>query len=250
MRWLAGAALGAALPSVVFAEAPSPPGPPQALDLAALARQSKTVAIAEDQLRAALVKGKPDGVVFATALDLGDGASAIAWSECTRAGCRGSVATLTGADHPRQLKKAALVAPAKVFFADGFAFEAPALSDLDGDGAPEVILHYSASEPPRAALGQLSHEYVAVYSPKDLSLVFSHELRRAGGDSEDACQWTIGHSGDQLIANGECNKRACLEATPPAAGCKPNRKLVETWRKARGQKCYARIANPPPTANR
>jgi hypothetical protein len=236
--------------------APPPPltppaAPPQALDLAALAARSKTVEIAEDQLRAALVQGKPDAVVFSGALDLGGGVTAIAWSECSKAGCRGSVATLTsGTNHPKLVKKAALVAPAKVFFDEGFAFEPPALADLDGDGAPEIILHYSASEPPRAALGSLSHEYVAVHAPADLSLIFSHEVRRVGGDSEEACRWTLDRGGDRLIANGECNQRACLESTQPSAGCKPPRKLLETWRKPPGQKSYARVANAPaaPTA--
>jgi hypothetical protein len=46
-------------------------------------------------------------------------------SECSKAGCRGAVSTLTGdADHPRLAKRAALVAPIKVFFDDGFVFEA------------------------------------------------------------------------------------------------------------------------------
>lgn len=63
-----------------------------------------------------------------------------------------------------------------MFGVDGFAFEAPAFADLDGDGAPEIILHYKADEPPRRALGSVSHEYVAVHAPNDLSLIFSHEL--------------------------------------------------------------------------
>lgn len=239
-RWARAAALGALLPALAAADEPAAPQP---LDLAALAAQSRTVAIADESLRAALVKGTPGGVVFSKALDLGDGASAIAWSECSKSGCRGSVATLTGADQPRLVKRAALVAPARVFFADGFMFEAPALADLDGDGASEIILHYTASEPPRGALGSLSREYVAAYSAKDLSLVFSHELRRAGADSENACQWTLTRTGDRLIASGECNTRSCLEATPPPAGCKPGNKLVETWRKARGRRCYVKVAS-------
>jgi hypothetical protein len=237
------------LASVAAAAGANPPPPnvepPQALDLAALAKQSKTAAIAQDRLRGALVKGAPEGVVFSTALDIGGDMTAVAWSECSKTGCRGSVATLTGgAEHPKLANKAALVAPAKVFFADGFSFEVPAFADLDGDGTPEIVLHYSATEPPRAALGSVSHEYVAVYSAKDLSLIFSHELRCAGGDSEKACQWTLARSGDRLIANGQCNQRACLESTS-STGCKPNRNLLETWRKAPGQKRYTRVANPP-----
>lgn len=228
------------------AQSPAPPaGAPQPLDLAALAGHSKTVAISEDQLRSTLVKGAPESVVFSTVLDLGGDSSAVAWSECSQTRCRGSVATLTGgADHPKLARKAALVAPAKVFAVDGFSFDAPALADLDGDGTPEMILHYTASEPPRAALGSLSHEYIAVYSAKDLSLIFSHELGRVGGDSEEACRWTLERSGDRLIVSGSCNERRCLDATSPPADCKPARKSLETWRKAPGQKCYARTANP------
>jgi hypothetical protein len=223
--------------------AAAPPAP-EPLDLDALATQSKTVEIAEDQLRDTLVSGSPRSVAFSTALDLGGGVTAIAWSECTKLRCRGWVATLTGGtERPALASKAALVAPPKVLFADGFSFEAPAFADLDGDGAFEVVLHYRAAEPPRAALGSLSHEYIAVYSPKNLSLIFSHELARTGGDSEDACRWTLGVTGERLIASSECNARACLDAAAPAAGCKPSRKLVETWSKPRGQKRYTRVAN-------
>lgn len=257
MRRLAcAAARGAFLLVLVTAAAGAqpvapPPPAPQVLDLAALAARSKTAPITEEQLHPALVKGSPDGVVFSTALDLGGGVTAVAWSECTRAGCRGSVATLTGgAEHPKLARKAALVAPAKVFYIDGFSFEPPAFADLDGDGASEIILHYQASEPPRPALGSLSREYVAIYAPQDLSLIFSHELRRAGGDTEDACQWSVDRSGDRLILNGQCNKRACLEAPSPPAGCKPTRKLVETWRKAPGQKSYARVPSAPAPARK
>lgn len=220
--------------------APQPPELP--LDLAALAKQSKTVEIQEDVLRAALVTGRPDGVAFSAALDLGDGAAAVAWSECSKAGCRGWLATLTGgAARPRLAHKVALVAPAKVFAVDGFTFQAPAFVDLDGDGASEIVLHYQADEPPRPAVGSLSHEYVAVHAPKDLSLMFSHELWLTGGASETACQWALGRSGDRLTASGQCNLPSCL-GPAPEAGCKPTRKLVEIWRKARGQKSYARVA--------
>ena len=248
---LAGALLLAPVPAVVGAPAHAPAAPPaQALDLAALAKQSKTIELDEERLHAALVKGNPQSVVFSAALDLGGGTTAIAWSECTKTGCRGSVATLTGgADRPKLAKKAALVAPAKVFAYDGFAFEPPALADLDGDGAPEIILHYQASEPPRPAVGSMAHEYVAVYAPKDLSLIFSKELRRAGGDTEESCQWTLRRSGDHLLASGECNMRACLDSSPAPADCKPARKLSETWRKAAGQKTYTRVTNQPPSGS-
>jgi hypothetical protein len=238
------------LPAANVAAEPVAPKPPAAapqplhlpLDLAGLAQQSKTVELDEDALRDALVTGHPDGVAFSAALDLGNGATAVAWSECSKAGCRGWLATLTGgAEHPKLANKVALVAPAKVFAVDGFAFEAPAFADLDGDGVPEIILHYKAEEPPRRALGSLSHEYVAVHAPKDLSLIFSHELWRTGGASETACQWTLCRNGDRLTARGQCNLPSCLGPTPEA-GCKPTKKLVETWRKARGQKRYTRVA--------
>jgi hypothetical protein len=211
-------------------------------DLDKLAKQSKTVEIDQDVLRDALVTGHPDTVAFSAALDLGNGTTGVAWSECSEPGCRGWLATLTGsADRPKLAHKVALVAPAKVFGVDGFAFEAPAFADLDGDGIPEIILHYRADEPPRRALGSISHEYLAAYAPKDLTLIVSHELSLTGGDSETACHWTLCRNGDRLIARGQCNLPSCLGPTPEA-GCKPTNKLVETWRKARGQKRYIRAA--------
>lgn len=234
------------LPAANVAAEPVAPNLPAAasgpLDLAGLAKQSKTVEIDQDVLRDALVTGHPDTVVFSAALDLGNGTTAVAWSECGEPGCRGWLATLTGgAEFPKLAHKVALVAPAKVFGVDGFAFEAPAFADLDGDGVSEIVLHYRADEPPRRALGSLSHEYVAAHAPKDLSLIFSHELGVTGGASETACRWTLCRNGDRLTARGECNLPSCLGPTPEA-GCKATRKLVETWRKARGQKPYTRVA--------
>ncbi len=172
------------------------------VDLAALAARSATVEIDAGALRAALLTGTPEATAFSSVLDLGGGVTAVAWSECSPTSCRGSVATMAGG---RALHKAALPAPKKVFAVDGFAFEPPALADLDGDGAPEIIFHYTASEPPRRALGSMIHEYVAIYSPK-LALVFAHELRRAGAESEESCQWTLAVDGGRVVAKGGCSR--------------------------------------------
>ena len=228
------------VPGAAVADAPAAL---QRLDLDELARQAKTVPIDKDELRELLVMGTPMVVELSAAIDLGGGAIAIAWSECSESRCRGWAGTLTGdAGQRRLVKKVALVAPAKVFSVQGFTFEAPAFTDLDGDGAPEIVLHYRADEPPRRALGSLFHEYVVACSPKDLSVIFSHELWRGGALSEDACSWSLDRSGDRLIASAACNSPMCLN-NPPEDGCKPTRKLLETWRKPRGQKSYTRVAN-------
>ena len=244
----------AALGSATADPIATPKAPPQnarkitfiPVDLAALAEKSKTLELSEDLLRAALIKSKPEGVVFSTALDLGGGNAAVAWSECTQKACRGFVATLSGAPAaPKLVKKVALVAPAKLFFLDGLAFDPPSLHDLDGDGAADVVLRYRTTEPPRRALGSMTREYVAVHATKDLSVLFSHELRRAGGDSEEACEWTLCRHDSQLILNGKCNQRACLEAPAPDASCKPNKAPSEIWSKATGQKSFKRTSHSP-----
>lgn len=219
------------------------PDPPSVLDLATLAARSRLIELSAGELRAALIKGKPEGVVFSSVLDLGGGAMAVAWAECTKAACKGQAATLSLSNSTlKVVKQVALVAPAKVHFVDGFSFEAPAFADLDGDGSAELIFHYSTVEPPRPALGSMLREHLVAYDPHTLGLVFSHELRKAGGDSEEACHWSIEQSGDRLIATGHCNKRACAEAASLPALCKPTKKRVETWRKAPGQKKYSKVA--------
>jgi hypothetical protein len=234
---------GAPRPPVKPEVMPIPaPDPPQTIDPAALAALSRPLEVSAEALRAALVTGKPEGVVFSTALDLGGGAGAVAWSECSKTGCRGQVATFTGGAQPKLVKKAALVAPARVHFVDGFTFQAPSFADLDGDGAAELVLHYTVVEPPRKALGSMTREYLTAYDPHKLGVVFSHELRRAGGDSEEACHWMLEQGGDKLFATGYCNVRACAEAASLPALCKPTKKLVETWRKARGQVKYSKVA--------
>jgi hypothetical protein len=228
------------MPITALADTPTTP---QRLDFDELAKQTKTVPINKGELTELLATGTPTFFDLSAALDLGGGALAIAWSECSMSRCRGWVGTLTGDVGVRRLvKKVALPAPPKVFSMQGFTFEAPAFADLDGDGVPEIIVHYQADEPPRRAVGSLFHEYVVAYSPKDLSVLFSHELWRGGALSEDACRWTLDRSGDRLIASAECNLATCLKDTPEG-DCTPNRKLFETWRKAPGQKCYSRVAN-------
>jgi hypothetical protein len=223
----------------------SPAPPPSPIDLDALARGATTVDISEDLLRAVVVQGNPEAVKFSTAIDLGEGVSAIAWSECSKTRCRGWLGKLSGgAAYPRLVTKVALTAPPTVFFDDGFTFDAAAFADVDGDGAKEIVVRYRATEPPRAALGSLSHDYVALYAPKGLALLFVHELRRAGAASEEACEWKLARRGNNLVTSGVCNERSCLEATDAPARCKPSRTLNELWQRLRGQKRYVGAALP------
>ncbi|HEY0991207.1 MAG TPA: hypothetical protein VGD80_29340, partial [Kofleriaceae bacterium] len=68
-------------PFTAASEPLSPAPPPSPIDVDALARGATTVDISEDLLRAVVVLGNPEAVKFSTAIDLGDGVSAIAWSE-------------------------------------------------------------------------------------------------------------------------------------------------------------------------
>lgn len=236
--------------ATVASEPLAPAAPAETLDLDALAQGATTVAIPEELLRAVVVQGNPETVKFSTAIDLGDGVSAIAWSECSKTRCRGWVGKLSGgAEYPRLVTKVALTAPPAVFFDDGFTFDAAAFTDLDGDGAKEIVVRYRATEPPRAALGSLSHDYVAIYAPKGLALVFAHELRRAGAASEEACEWKLSRRGDKLVAAGSCNERSCLDANAPTR-CGPSRTWNEIWRKPPGQKRYSSMPTAPPPGAR
>lgn len=236
---LASAALALVAASSGEARASQPESP--ALDLAELAASSRTVAIDEAKLRAALVKGKPEGVLFSTALDLGGGKSAVAWAECDQKVCRGYLATLSGgAGAPKLEKRASLLAPAKVFAIDGYVFQAIAYTDLDGDGASEILIGYRTTEPPRRALGSWVREYVAVYAPEDLSVAFSKELRKHGADTEEACVVELSRHGDRLNTTSSCDQRMCLGASPRPVGCKGTKVKFEMWKKAKGTKRYVR----------
>jgi hypothetical protein len=216
------------------------------IDFTALAAATKTVEIREDLLRAVVAQDDPDAVKPSSVIDLGDGVAAVAWSECSKTGCRGWVGRLTGgAEYPKLTTKVALTAPHTVFFADGFTFDAPAFTDFDGDGAPEIIVRYRAIEPPRAALGSLSHDYVAIYAPKGLSLVFTRELRSAGAASEQACECTLARHDDILLATTTCSERSCLEARDPPARCKPATIQREIWHKAKRQNRYLFVGRQP-----
>ena len=241
-------ACGLLLPASRVASEPLDPAPPPTpIDFDALATHPKTVDIPEDLLRAVVVQGTPEAIKFSSAIDLGDGVSAIAWSECSKTRCRGWLGKLSGgAAYPRLVTKVALTAPPTVFFDDGFTFDAAAFADLEGDGAPEIILRYRAIEPPRAALGSLSHDYVAIYAPKGLALLFSHELRRAGAASEEACEWKLSRRDDTILVDGLCAERSCLEAKDSPDRCKPARTRFETWRKPPGQKRYLGTPGLPP----
>jgi hypothetical protein len=230
---LAGSAVGEPL-------APAPAAAP--IDLDALARGATTVDIPEDLLRAVVLQGNPEAVKFSTAIDLGDGISAIAWSECSKTRCRGWLGKLSGgAAYPRLVTKVALIAPYTVFFDDGFAFDAAAFTDVDGDGAKEIVVRYRVTEPPRAALGSLTHDYVALYAPRGLTVLFVHELHLAGAASEEACEWKLVRRDNNLLATGVCNERSCLEATDAPARCKPSRTQSELWRRPRGQRRYLEV---------
>jgi hypothetical protein len=236
---LAQAGPAASEPDTSLARAAEP------IDLAALAAASKTVEIRDELLRAVVAQDDPDAVTPSAVLDLGDGVAAVAWGECSRTGCRAWVGRLTGGvEYPKLTTKVALAAPPAVFAADGFAFDAPALADFDGDGAPEIIVRYRAIEPPRAALGSLSRDYVAIYAPRALSPVFSHELRSAGAASEPACEWAFARRRDMLLATGTCIERSCLGAKDPPARCKPATKLREIWIRGVRHKRYVMMGSP------
>ncbi len=239
LRAGATAAICAAAPGPALALQPLPPR----LDVEQLAASSRTVDIDEAKLRAALVKGKPEGVVFSSVLDLGSGRSAVAWAECDQKACRGYLATLTGgADAPKLDQRVSLIAPAKVFAVDGYAFGAMAYTDLDNDGIYELVLDYRTTEPPRRALGSLVREHVAVYEPPKLSLLFSQERSRNGADTEQACTVELIRQGSSITATTTCDQRSCLGVSPRPASCrKAPRVKVETWRKANGPKRYVRI---------
>jgi hypothetical protein len=216
------------------------------IDLSALAATTKTVEIRDELLRAVVAQDDPDAVTLSPVLDLGDGVAAVAWRECSKTGCRSWVGRLTGgADYPKLTAKIALAAPPAVSAIDGFAFDAPSFGDFDGDGAQEIIVRYRAIEPPRAAVGSLSRDYVAIHAARSLAPVFSHELRSAGAASEPACEWAFARRDRMVLATGTCGERSCLEARDPPAGCKPAAKLREIWIRAGRHTRYVQMNRAP-----
>lgn len=249
-RWalsalLLGAAALSAEASRPSPNAPAPAQEGQPIDFMALAPSLQTKELNEEGFFAAVKSKGWDIPRYGSAMiELGDGRGATTWSECTAKTCRGWIALLSGGvEHPRLEKKAQLAAPSKMRL-DGIRFYQPAFLDLDGDGERELVIHHHAEEPPRRALGSITHQYFTIYSPEDLSVLFSHEMWRGGGDSEPACRWTLRYAGDRLLLDSECNKSSCLDETSaPSPTCKPHKQQHETWRKASGAKRYTRVAD-------
>ncbi len=241
------AVVAVALAVVALAAAAGPahalkPLPPR-LDVEELARSSRAVGFDEAKLRAAVVRGKPEGVVFSTAIDLGSGKSAVAWAECDQKVCRGYLGTLSGGvDAPRLEKRVSLLAPPKVFAVDGYAFVGLAYTDLDRDGIDELVVGYRVTEPPRRALGSWVREYVAIYGGENLSALFTHEMSKSGADTEQACAVEMIRQGASLTAATTCDQKRCLGVSPRPAECAKTQPRVRTdsWRKAKGVKRYLR----------
>lgn len=202
---------------------------PQPLSISELAKHAQTADLSEEALRDAVLK-RPDPKLtlsFSNVLPLGSGQHAVAWSTCDQKSCRGAVGVLRseGSDGKRVVlsKQQALVLPPRVFMDDGVLIQAIALSDLDGDKQPELLIDYRVQEPPRPALGSLSHQYYAVYNVPLLTPAWHFEVRKSGGSVEPVCEWEVAHqipqpperaSGPILTATGGCKPDASAASGP------------------------------------
>jgi hypothetical protein len=229
----AAAAPALALPGVAPLQENKP------IDVDSLAALANAPAIEDITLAAALVKVKPASQSFARPVVLPGGQRAVAWSECSKAGCRGSWALLDGDnENLKVVARGALPIKEKVHFDDGYTFSGTTVADIDGRGHVEVLFHYQVTEPPRGALGSLSRDYVTMLDPAARKVIFHHELKQAGAPSEQSCSYTLIDRVERGLPAIEiassCALRSCLESRRPPATCAPPTLSRQMYRYGKG----------------
>jgi len=221
------------------------------IDVDSLAALANAPAIEDITLAAALVKVKPASQSFTRPVVLPGGQRAVAWSECSKAACRGSWALLDGDnENLKVVARGPLPVKEKVHFDDGYTFSGTTVADLDGRGHVEVLFHYQITEPPRGALGSTLRDFVTMLDPVAKKVLFHHELKHAGAPSEPSCSYTLVDRVERglpaIEVQGSCALRSCLESRKPPATCAPPVVSKQTFRYG---KAGFVLAPPAPAAH-
>lgn len=151
--------------------------------------------------------GSTSPALVGETVGLGEGARGALWSTCDDEACVGWIARIAADGTP----SAPVALPGRGWAIDGIALDASGLVDLSGDGAPEWVVRFRVIEPPRRAVGSLTHEILAVYRLPDLALLGTVETRRAGAGSETACQTELRGTSRGYVTATRCDTRDVLE---------------------------------------
>jgi hypothetical protein len=199
------------------------------LQVSELAKRSPPIEVAEELLRAA-VDPKPEPLRtlrFSPVLPLDGGDRVVAYSACDHRSCRGKVSRLHPGPSLRVQAQAPLPTPSRVFAVGGLIVQGLALVDVTGDGQPELLVDYQVSEPPRPALGSISHQYYAIYNLPQLTLAWHFELHRSGGAVEPVCDFAVDmppllpSQPATLLTHGSCQPGVPSNGSPPAKATAP-----------------------------
>lgn len=169
------------------------------------------------------------------------------WGECDKSTCRGWIGLLSTREARLKLvKKARLVGAAKPT-TNSIEFRLPTYLDLDGDGVKEIVIQHVADAPTREALGWLRLGYYSFYSAKDLTLLFSREVSRAGG-SQPTCRGRVRYGAQALSVTLDCAVGECSSfryGEEPGTQCERLPKKYELWHKPAGAARYRRVSAYP-----
>ncbi len=153
----------------------------EVLDFDVMAQQQNFSVIAQDDFLPPSLEEfeRPRAVI------LQDNNFALVSVRCQRRDCFPFSALLKGTPGDFQIVKS--VDLPRMHKPEIFEIKPPIVTDLNGDGAKELLARYVLNLAPRPGSGSLYHEYLAILSLSDLSQLAFFEIEKCGQGAVDKC---------------------------------------------------------------
>ena len=197
------------------------------IEVDGLAALANAPAVEDITLSGLLVKGKPASTSFVRPVALPGGQRALAWSECSKAGCMGFWAIIDGDNESlKVVARGPLPVKDKVSADDGYTFMGSAVVSWDDKGKqPFVILHYQVEEAAKKGGAPVRHDYATFLDPVTKKVAFQRELKRTAAMTEPSCSYGLVARSEKGVpaveVNSSCALRSCLETRPTPKDCAP-----------------------------